>query len=342
MPASQGGPGGKSLDPTPLMQLSTAYWDSQTFLTANRIGLFETLGNGPMTVESIAAALGTKVRPTRLLVNACVALGLVEAGPEGFRNSQLSQIFLTPDSEAYLGNAIRYSDNLYRAWGELERSLREGVPTVALDSYLGQDPEMTRHFVYGMHNRALAIGRAMVGLVDLSGRKQLLDVGGGPGTFSALLTARYPGLRARVLDLPEVAVIAREILISMQADERVDVIPGDYHSTRFPDANDVVLISGVFHRETKDACRGMIVRARDSLDPGGLLVVCDVFTDAGGTGPLFAALFGLNMMLSAADGGVHADADVAGWMSEAGLQSVEIRPCPPPMPHRLVVAEKQP
>jgi len=46
------------------------------------------------------------------------------------------------------------------------------------------------------------------------------------------------------------------------------------------------------------------------------------------------------MMLSAPDGGVHADADVAAWMEEAGCSRIERRPFPPPMPHRVVIGTR--
>jgi hypothetical protein len=109
----------------------------------------------------------------------------------------------------------------------------------------------------------------------------------------------------------------------------------------FPAGNDVVMISGVFHRETEDTCRGFIRRAHQALEPGGMLIVSDVFTDAGGQGPLFATLFGLNMMLTAADGEVHADEDVATWMKQAGFGPVNKMSFPPPMPHRIVTGIKQ-
>jgi len=322
------------------MQLSTAYWDAQTLLTANRLRLFELLAGGPMSSEAIATALDTAPRHTRLFLRACVALGLLSESQGLFRNSDLSDAYLVPGRPGYLGDAFRYSDDLYPTWGRLEHALREGAPQLQAGTYLGDDRERTRHFVYGMHNRALGIGRALVDLVDLSGRRQMLDVGGGPGTYSALLTQRFPGLQSRVLELAGVAAVAGEILASMEATARVGMLPGDYHSTAFPEGNDVVLISGVLHRETADNCRRLVERAAASLVPGGLLLVSDVFTAAGGAEPPFAALFGLNMMLTAPDGGVHADSDVAGWMTAAGLQARAVQPFPPPMPHRLVQGVK--
>lgn len=69
-------------------------------------------------------------------------------------------------------------------------------------------------------------------------------------------------------------------------------------------------------------------------------MISDVFADEGGTGPVFATLFGLNMMLTAADGGIHADTDVANWMSDAGFGETDRQNFPPPMPHRVVTGVK--
>ncbi len=329
------------ISPEPIMRLTTAYWESQVLLTANRIGLFDTLAQGPRDASAIARELGISPRGAVLLLNSCVALGLAMEGTDGYTNSPLSDEYLVAGKETYMGNAIRYSDNLYSAWGQLEQALREGRPSMPAEEYLGRDPAMTRDFVYGMHNRALGIGQALAEIVDLAGRRQMLDVGGGPGTYSALLTRRFPELRSRVMDLPEVVALAREILVSMGEEERVSTFPGDYKDTDFPGGNDVVLISGVFHREREAVCRDLIARAADSLTAGGMLIVSDVFTDAGGCAPAFATLFGLNMMLSAPDGGVHADADVADWMQAAGFLDVRIQHFPPPMPHRVVSGYKE-
>lgn len=327
-------------DPSLLVRLSTAYWDSQVFLTANRLRLFDQLAAGPRPLAQIAADLGLEPRAARLFLNACAALGLLQAEGEAYANSPVSQTFLVQGSPAFMGNAVRYSDQLYDTWGRLEQGLRRGEPVLPAESYLGVDPERTRAFVHGMHDRASGIGRSLVGLVDLTGRRRMLDVGGGPGTYSALFARQYPTLRSVVLELEAVARIGREILAGSDAQDRVEFVTGDYHTSDFPAQRDVVLMSGMFHRESAQDCRRLIRKAAECLVPGGLLVVSDVFTDRGGASPPFAALFGLNMMLTAPNGGVHADADVADWLGAAGFIRVEIRPFPPPMPHRIVIGAR--
>ena len=341
MSAAQPGQAGAAVpDPSPIVRLSTAYWESQALLTANRLGLFDCLADGARSADEVAAALQLDPRATALLLRACAGLGVLTEAGGRFDNAPAAAFFLVSRSPAFMGNVIRYSDQLYAAWGGLENAVRSGRPALAAETYLGDDPARTRSFVQAMHERALGIARALVGLLDLHGRRTMLDVGGGPGTYSVLLTERFPGLRAEVLELPGVAAVARELVAAAGAGDRVALVDGDYHSADFGAGRDVVLMSGMFHRESEQACRDLIERAARCLDPGGLLVVSDVFTDEGGCHPAFAAMFGLNMMLTAPHGGVHADAQVRRWMEQSGFRDVRMTPLPPPLPHRVVQGVK--
>jgi len=169
----------------------------------------------------------------------------------------------------------------------------------------------------------------------------MLDVGGGPGTYSVLLVKKTPGLRSRILDLPAVIKIAKEIIAGFQCSDSVDVVAGDYASTPFPAGNDVVLMSGMMHRETPESCRRLLDKAYASLDPGGLVVVADVFfADDSKTQPAFSGLFALSMMLTAENGCAHAQTEMARWMEDAGFGAIRLQPLPPPMPHVVIFGSK--
>lgn len=328
-------------DPARIMQLSTAYWDSQLLLTANRMNLFSLIDQGNHSTSDIAAAAGMAEGPAGLFLRALVSLGLLrQTDDKGFDNTPVTRAMLVSGGENYMGNSFSYADDLYSVWGELEQALRQGRPQLSPAAYLGDDSNRTRHFVYAMHDRALGTARTLVDLVDLGGRKRLLDVGGGPGTYAALFVRRYPQLDARVLELPGVAAIACEILADMGVADRVTTIAGDYYGEEFPADCDAILISGVFHRETAEGCCRLIEKARAALPAGGLLVIADVMTDASGCQPPLAALFGLNMLLTAENGGVHTDADISSWMEQAGFGSLEVQVFPPPMPHRVITGVK--
>ncbi len=323
-------------DPGLIVRLSTSYWDSQALHTASRLKIFDVLADGARTADVVAQARGLDPRATALFLNACVGIGLLEAQDGRYHNSPAAQQFLVSTSPRYMGRTISYSGDIFDTWGKLEQALATGKPALAPDAYLGQGQDRTRAFVHAMHERALGIARVLVDLVDLGGRRRLLDVGGGAGTYSILFTGRHAGLTAEVLELAGVAAVAREIVADAGAAERVSVRDGDYHASDFGSGFDAVLMSGMFHRETEAGCRTLIDKARGCLEPGGLLVVSDIFTDAGGTSPPFAALFGVNMMLTAPDGGVHADADVMRWLGDAGFARTRAVASPPPVPYRVV------
>ncbi len=324
------------VDPTRIIQLSTAYWGSQTLLTANRLGVFDILAAGAISSVAVAERLQLDPRMTEIFLNACVGLGLCEKANDEYSNSKAANVFLVSSSPASMGNSMSFMDDIYSTWGDLESALRSGKPAKAAITYLGDDKEQTRHFVYSMHDRAMAIGQALPHLVDLSGRRKMLDVGGGPGTFSALLTARFDGLKSEVLELDGVATVAEEILADTGAADRVRMIRGDYHLSDFGSGYDVVLMSGMFHRETAADCRKLIAKAHECLQPGGMVIINDVFADKDQTTPEFSALFGITMMLTAPNGCVHADEDVATWIADAGFGQIGRKNFPPPMPHRVV------
>jgi hypothetical protein len=327
-------------DPSTIVRLSTAYWDSQTLLTANRLRIFDVLAGGAKPADVVAGALGLDARATQIFLRACAGIGLLRESGGRFENAPEAALYLVSTSPAYMGNAIRYSDQLYGVWAKLEEALRSGRPALPAETYLGDDPARTRAFVVAMHERALGIAKGLVGVLDLRARRSMLDVGGGPGTYSVLLTERFPGLTSEVIELPGVAAVARELVAAANAANRVTLRDGDYHTAPFGSDKDVVLMSGMFHRESEAACRALVARAAECLVPGGLCAVSDVFTDEGGTAPAFATMFGLTMMLTAPHGGVHSDADVKRWMADAGFVELRVVPLPPPMPHRVVLGVK--
>src|SRR5881227_938755 len=206
---------------------------------------------------------------------------------------------------------------------------------------LGADPDKSRHFVYAMHERARGIGSILSHLIDLSGRRRLLDVGGGPGTYSAALVHATPGLTATVLDVPGVLKVTRELIDASGVADRITLMPGDYLTSPFGSGYDVALLSGMMHRETPASCRLLLTKAFDALDSGGLVIVSDVFFDDDSKRtPPFAVYFALNMMLTSDEGSAHAKTEMARWMEEAGFRDVAVRNLPAPNPHSLVTGIK--
>jgi ubiquinone/menaquinone biosynthesis C-methylase UbiE len=328
-------------DPTLIVDLASAFYGSCVLFTSSDLGVYSKLAElGTADAATLAQAMGTDVRATTLLLDACVALGLLTKTGNTYRNTPSSAVFLVPGQPGDLSRAIRFNRDVYDAWGKLPELVSKGVPVEKPELHLGEDLERTRTFVLSMHGRAMGIGRAVVAQLNLKGRKRMLDIGGGPGTYSSLIVQANRGLKSTVLDLPGVVAVATELLAQAGVSDRVATLPGDYHTTPFPAGNDVVIIFGVLHQESPKSICDILKRAFDSLTPGGTIYMLDLMTDATHTAPVFSALFAVNMALIARDGWVFSAAELKTWLEQAGFTGFEVSPLHPPMPHWLVQARK--
>lgn len=326
-----------------IVDLASAYYGSAVLFAALDLDLFTAvaaLGEGA-DAPALAAARGLDSRGARLLLDACVAVGLLSKDEATYANTAAGALALVGGAPHDLRGAIGYNRDVYPAWGRLADFARSGRPVEAPALHLGDDPERTRRFALAMHGRALGIGRCVVPLLDLAGCRRLLDLAGGPGTYAMLMARANPDLSCETFDLPAISAVAAELVAQSDVATRVVCRAGDYHTDRYAEqAYDAVTLFGALHQESPDAIRDIARRAFAALRPGGRLFVLDLMTDRTHAWPPFSALFAVNMALTTTNGWVFSDAELRGWLAEAGFVDFATRPVPPPMPHWLVSARR--
>jgi ubiquinone/menaquinone biosynthesis C-methylase UbiE len=331
----------RPLDPSGIMRLATAYWESATLLAANDLGVFAALADGARTAPEVADQLGLEAPALVRLLDACCGLNLIVKQGDNYMLPSISAAFLVPGTPGYLGNGLRWARDQYDAWGHLADSVRSGAPALDPGAHLGGSADETRTFVLAMHDRAQGVARGVIRFLNLEGCETLLDVGGGPGTYSMLLAQHYPELHATVLDLPGVVAVADELIARHGLQDRVstsagDASFGDYGEDRY----DSVLFSGVLHQMPAQSIRSMLAAAHRALKAGGRLLICDIMADATKTQPVFAALFSLQMLLSSKEGAVFATESCMAWLEEAGFRGIHVNRLPPPLPYTVLSARK--
>jgi SAM-dependent methyltransferase len=152
----------------------------------------------------------------------------------------------------------------------------------------------------------------------------LLDLGGGTGVYALALLQANPGLRATVVDRPEVLKVAAEFAEAAGVGERLALVPGDMFTASLPPA-DVVLLSNILHDWDVPECRRLVQRAAAVLPPGGRLLIHDVFLDDDLGGPLPIALYSA-ALFSLTEGRAYSAAEYRGWLRDAGLVPGEVVP----------------
>ena len=332
-----------SAGPNPglIYQLALAYRSSAAFFTASDLDVFTHIGDGALTAADIAHRTGAAPEPLRMVLETCADLGLLTRDGEKFRNTPTTTVFLLKGRPAYLGDSLKYARDLYPAWGALTELVKSGKPTMPPETILGDDKAKTRAFVMAMHERAKGIGSVLPHNVSLAGRKRLIDIGGGPGTYSVALCRQTPGLTATVLDRPGVLEVTRELIDASGFADRITLLPGDYLKTPFGTGYDCALLSGMMHRETPDDVNLLLKKTFDALEPGGQVMVSDVFFDDDRKNtPPFTTSFALNMMLTSNHGSAHAKTEMKRWMEANGFRSIAINDMPKPNPHTLILGSK--
>ena len=330
-----------------IVDLASAYYGSAVLFAAIDNDIFARVESG----EFSAASSGPRPigphspsRGIRLLLDACVAEGLLEKKDGVYANTPAGKMALIPGGPADLTKAIRYNRDVYPAWGRLAELVRTGKPVERPEIHLGEDPVRTKAFAASMFGRAMGIGRSVVPMIDLgtvdgSRETRVLDLAGGPAAYAILLCQENPSMTCVTVDLKAISAEAAGYVAKFNLSDRIECRAGDYHTDTYEKgAYDAVTIFGALHQESPEQIVDILKRAHDALKPGGKLFVLDMMTDATRTAPKFSALFAVNMALTTANGWVFSDAELKDWMRDAGFTPGDTVAVPPPMPHWLVTA----
>ncbi len=277
--------------------------------------------------EEVAWSLGLDARAVYVVLSALSELGVLEEGREGFRLREEHRTpLLKRDDPGYVGGSVVHRFELIGSWSRMGEILRTGEP---VEDRTSPDFGGTATFIQSMRRGAVAgaEGVAEAVLSRLPERARIMDVGGGPGTnaeaFVRLGHARSVSgedVRVTVFDRPEVIELMRETL----AASGIETVAGDMNEELPEGPFDAIYFGNTSHMYGPIENRTLFRRMRNSLAPGGLLIVREFVRGMSDE----AALFAVNMLVLTSGGGTYTAAEYEVWMREAGFESVEISPVP--------------
>jgi SAM-dependent methyltransferase len=308
------------------MELASSFMRSRAFLTACELNLFAAIGLSGRTAAEVAQTLGTDPRATDRLLRVLTTLGLVDADRDRFRNGAAAERFLVPGRPEHMGGLLHWV-HLWDSWSTLTSAVRKGG-SLRQAAVGARGAEWLEAFIAAMHWRARQHAPEVVGALDLAGVSRVLDVGGGSGAYAMAFARAVPGLRATVFDLPAVLPITARYVGEAGLADRIDLVAGDYDRDPVGRDFDLVLLSAIIHSNAPAANQALVAQCAAALAPEGRLVIQDFIVDENRTGPPFAVLFALNMLVGTEAGDTYTESDVRGWMTAAGLGDLTRRDMP--------------
>ena len=306
-----------------ILDLASGYWNACALHAAVKIGLFTALGGQARTCSGLAKELGCNEHALSLLCNALTALGLLVKEGERYANTEAASLYLVGGSEQYLGDIVLHHHHVVDAWNRLDQAGLHGGP---VDKRSFGEEEERRRFLLGMQNLANLNGPRLIKHVDLSGRRRLLDLGGGPGTYTLFFCLANPKLEAVIFDRPTTEPYARPVVEHPKLAGRVRFAAGDFLTDPIVGPFDVAWISHVLHSHPPETCRQLLAKVVAAMEPDGLLLVHEFFLNDTKAGPLFPALFSLNMLVNNGRGRSYSAGEMTGLLQEAGLTDIRRLP----------------
>jgi SAM-dependent methyltransferase len=237
-----------------------------------------------------------------------------------FSNTPAGKNFLSKTGDQYLGHIIMHHHHLVESWTQLDQAVKTGMPVRNRASF--SDEEWRESFLMGMFNMAMAIAPRLVPLIDLGSRRHLLDLGGGPGTYAIHFCMKNPRLRASVFDLPTTRPFAEKTIKKFNLSDRIDFMDGNYLEDRIPGRFDVAWLSHILHGEGPEDCLEILKKTVAVLEPKGLILIHDFLLNNSMDGPLFPALFSLNMLLGTSSGKSYSEEQIADMLNRAGVKDI--------------------
>jgi acetylserotonin N-methyltransferase len=332
-------------DPTPVLDLMNAFRASQVMFAAASLGVFDRLAAGPLDLPSLARHLGANPDALQRLLDACAGLGLLARRGDAYANTPTADVYLSRQSPRRMTGYIAYSDRvLWQLWAHLADAVREGghrwKQSFGLDgpifaSFFRTDDDK-REFVWGMHGYGQISSPEVVAAFDLSRFTHLVDLGGATGHLALAACRRYPHLRATVFDLPAVIPMANErIAAEPDVAGRVRTVTGDFFVDELPPA-DLYAVGRILHDWGEDKIRQLLTRIYQALPAGGALLVAEKLLDDDRSGPRWAQLQSLNMLVCT-EGKERTLGEYAGLLRAAGFTRVDGRRTTSPLDAVLAV-----
>jgi 2-polyprenyl-3-methyl-5-hydroxy-6-metoxy-1,4-benzoquinol methylase len=332
----------RSISPQLFFEDLLGAWKVQALVAALELDVFTHIASGKRTIKEIAEATGASERGMTALLNSLVAVGYLKKGGGRYGLQPIAATFLVRGKDQYMGGRARIVRNHWNTWGQLTEAIKTGRPIMAVD-VVERGKEFFPQLVAELFPANIAASQAVARRLPEKtkrGIRRILDVGAGSGAWSLAFAQAIPEARVTAQDLPEVISITRKFAEKLGAGSRYDYLEGDFKTLDFGrEKYDVVILGHILHSEGEARGRELVRKCYAALRPGGLLLIAEPIPNDTRSGPPFAALFALNMVLLTEEGNVFTLREYRAWLKGAGFRKV-VTTIAAPSPSPLILATK--
>ena len=286
-----------------LLSILFGFMVSQALALAAKLGIADMLKDGPQPVTELARVAHVQPQPLYRVLRALAAAGIFAEEEKGhFRLTPMAEV-LRSDAAGSLRGFATYmgADWHWRAWEDLEYSVREGKPSfeeiygMPLFEYLPKNPEQAGLFNNAMTSFSAAASAALLEAYDFSGIKKLVDVGGGHGFMLTSILEKYPEMQGIVFDAPPVVDGARKQIAARGLKGRCESVGGNFFEA-VPGGGDAYVMKHIIHDWEDEKALKILRHCHQAMTPDGRILIIEMVIPEGNT-PSLGKLLDLEMMV---------------------------------------------
>lgn len=274
-------------------------------------GVVDELLDGPKRASELADCANITDRAADIVLEALVDLGYAEQSGEAYEPTDRLTVF-DPDTDPLDRGILPHRVDSLESYMQLPEIMRTG-----------ETPDHTRegflNYVGAMATVEDATVREVVTVTEHAHPRpdRILDVGGGPGRFSAEFARR--GGDVTLFDRREVL----DLLEARHDDLGVDVVAGDATES-LPTGYDLVFSARMTTSFTPADLRDYFGNAFDTLDPGGTFVCAERVRGWSEVDDRFA----VHMLTLAETGNTHTEAEYRSALEDVGFVDITLEDVP--------------
>lgn len=331
--------------PAEIFQALLAYKKSALLRTGIELGVFGRLAEQTATADDVARDLDLAPRGSRLLLNALVAIDILEEADGSYRLTSLAAETLDPAREGYLGELSRILTSRWEweAMGRLPEAVRRGGPVIAENA---EQLDYGYYEEFATHAGAVTkptVARVTGTIHDWAAQRErlhVLDLACGHGMYGFTIAQQHPRARIWSVDNAQVLEIAQKHAARLGVADRVETMAGDMFTLDLGGPYDLVLITNVLHHHTPERATELLRRVAAVTAPGGKLILVGITAD---DGPVQdspeAHLFSLLMLVWTDNGEAHSAGTYRQMLAAAGYQGMQLHR-QAEIPMRIIVADR--
>ncbi|MEQ9124998.1 MAG: methyltransferase, partial [Alphaproteobacteria bacterium] len=227
-----------------LQRMVRAYREAGALLAGVELDLFTHIANGADDEASLTKAMGLQPLHGERIIVAMLGLGLIERRGDKLVLTPDVERFLVKGKPTYAGEWMLFTKPDWDEWGRLAEVLKEQAPPVLENKTVANITiDEARRYHRGTYSIGRGAGRLFLSHVDLSGKRLMMDIGGGSGAYCIEACKRHPDLKAVVLEMPAVVPVTQEFIDENGMTGRVEARVCDFNHDPFPEGADVAVMA---------------------------------------------------------------------------------------------------